>query len=752
MTKRLLLAAAALGLVLQAADFETQIHPILARRCIGCHSGAQPQGRLSLESRAAAGRVLERGGMRLMSRLNGEAKPQMPPTGAPLTAAEVALIQEWLDQGAVWPEAPAKVSSNWVAPLEPRRPPLPEGTASNPIDRFVEAYWKANNVAKPALVADALFARRASYDLIGLPSDAPADLDRVKLVDRLLADKKRYAGHWISFWNDLLHNDIGVVYHGDRKAITPWLEAALESNMPYDEMVRQLVNPTGPNAPEGFLIGVNWRGDVNASQTPFMQASQNTAQVFLGINLKCASCHDSFINRYKLKQAYGLAAMFSEQPKLELVRCDAKTGKFTEAEFLFPEIGAVPAGLPLAERRAAAAKLFTDPRNGRLARTLVNRYWQKLFGRGIVEPVDDMDAQPWYPDLLDWLASDFADHHYDLQYLLRLMMTSNAYQSVTSTAADAKVFRGPLPRRITAEQFVDTVSAVTGEWRTLAAGETAQYVRDWQLKSSPLTRAMGRPIRDQVFTTREIAPTTFQALELVNGASLGLMLRRGARRLLNQLPEPPGNRYDSRTQRKGTVPFDIPIEGVKQLWILLEDSGSYDPIRTIAGLAAAELVTAQGAVRKLTDVPTLDKVPTGNITVAKAEVKDVQLIPLGRTLIYNIEGLGATRLRGQLVIDDVGQESDVGSSVRLFVFSQEPDRQQLIKVAGSRPVAPPSTAAFANRDQAIRYCYRSLLARDPSDAELTVARRYLGSQKIEAAGLEDLLWSLLMHPEFQYIW
>ena len=86
---------------------------------------------------------------------------------------------------------------------------------------------------------------------------------------------------------------------------------------------------------------MNWRGDINASQTPFMQASQNTAQIFLGVNLKCASCHDSFINQYKLKQSYGLAAMFSAEPSLELVRCDLKTGVRTGPEFLYPELGRV---------------------------------------------------------------------------------------------------------------------------------------------------------------------------------------------------------------------------------------------------------------------------------------------------------------------------------------------------------------------------------------------------------------------------
>src|SRR5213075_3466516 len=103
--------------------------------------------------------------------------------------------------------------------------------------------------------------------------------------------------------------------------------AALESNLPYNRFVGKLLNPAAPQDPDGFLIGVNWRGEVNASQTPAMQAAQNTAQVFLGVNLKCNSCHDSFISKWKLKDAYALATYFSPDPKLELFRCDAATGQ-----------------------------------------------------------------------------------------------------------------------------------------------------------------------------------------------------------------------------------------------------------------------------------------------------------------------------------------------------------------------------------------------------------------------------------------
>ena len=213
-----------------------------------------------------------------------------------------------------------------------------------------------------------------------------------------------------------------------------WLLTALEKNVPYDAMVRALLDPPAQGGPEGFLTGVTWRGVVSASQTPPMQAAQNAAQVFLGMNIKCAACHDSFINRWKLSDTYGLASMFSDQP-LELVRCDVKIGKMAEARFPFSELK-VDFGDTLASRRKAAAEWFAHRENGRFARTIVNRYWRKLLGRGIVEPADDMDAEPWNQDLLDWLASDFVANGYDLQHLIRRIMTSRTYQMTAVPAPD----------------------------------------------------------------------------------------------------------------------------------------------------------------------------------------------------------------------------------------------------------------------------------------------------------------------------
>ena len=725
---RLLLVLVLSVPLLAQVDFATTIHPILVTRCAPCHSGPTPQAGFSVESRTAILRSIKPFKPDESVLLRRIKAGEMPPVDEKLTPSQIAAVQNWIAEGAPWTDTNPTALSEWISPIKPRTPPLPANPASNPIDKFLTPHGD--------VIEDALFIRRATLDIWGLVPSAEATRqfiaapDRERLIDSLLSDKRKYAESWISFWNDLLRNDQGVNYAGTRKSITPWLLAALENNMPFNKMAFSLLNPTAPTDPDGFLTGVNWRGDINASQTPFMQAAQNSAQVFLGVNLKCASCHDSFINKYKLKQSYALAAMFSDTSDLELVRCDAKTGKHTGPEFLFPEVAEKPASNSLADRRKAAAQSFTSPENGRFARTVVNRYWQRLTGRGLVANVDDMDAKPSNPDLLDWLASDFTQHNYDLKYLIKLIMTSRSYGQPAT--------RENL-RRMTAEQFADSISEITGEWRVSQSGEKAVYAREWELKSTPLTRAMGRPIRDQVFTTREDAATTLQALELVNGDTLAIVLKRGALRLLGELPDAPQNLFDSRRMDKGSKPLDIDITGAKQLWLFVDDAGCYDPARTVAGWLDLKV---DG--KRVADLTTLSKTTTGTLTTDKVKHEAI-VAPVGSLIMYPIEGLGFMRLTGAVGIDDGARSSDINPNVRFFVFTEKPDLERLLRVSGEPPTALPKPS----RDPKVLIdrLFWEALSRKPNPREVTVAMKLLAQQ----GGLEDLLWSLIMHPEFQYV-
>ena len=199
------------------------------------------------------------------------------------------------------------------------------------------------------------------------------------------------------------------------------------------------------------------------------------------------------------------------------------------------------------------------------------------MGRGLVEPVDDLDARAWDPDLLDWLAADFADHGYDLRFLLRRIMTSRTYQAMAVSENPQKdgafVFRGPLTRRLTAEQFIDAIGTVTGEWKVYDQlnGKPATYERQWRFRSDRLTRALGRPDRSQVITTRTDESTTLQALELVNGEVFADQLRRGAQRLMSDPPKRPASIFDSGMVRAKPVDADVDIQGASRLWLVMQD-------------------------------------------------------------------------------------------------------------------------------------------------------------------------------------
>jgi mono/diheme cytochrome c family protein len=758
----------------QSVDYARQVQPILHQRCAQCHGEEAPQGGLSLLTQAGMlkggknGPAIVPGSSQkslLVQHLTGEKKPLMPMGQDPLPASEIAVLKSWIDQGAAWDTA-APASTAWKPTLAPRQPALPEvsGRFENPIDRFIAAYFQKYGRTFSPVVPDAVFARRAYLDVWGL-LPTPAQLARFvndtqpgkreRLVDALLSDRKNYSEHWISFWNDLLRNDEGVVYHGERQTITIWLLKALEDNVPYNQFVTALLNPEKPEDPRGYLIGVNWRGDVSASQIPPVQAAQNSAQVFMGVNLKCASCHDSFINQWKLRDSYGLASFFSEK-ELELVRCDVKLGERAQAKFLYPELGGVETAAPLAERRAAAARLMTLPQNGRLTRTLVNRYWKKLFGRGLVEPVDDMDQQPWNADLLDWLASDFADHGYDLKHLLRRILTSQTYQlpAIHSKTKESKdfVFNGPWPRRLTAEEVMDAVSSVTGEWRVLEPkqGDTGTYSREWRLKSSALTRSLGRPIRDQVFTTRNEDPSTLQALELVNGEDLTYLLQRGAERMLGKLTPAPMNRFDSGAVAKGKVDFDIDVSGARELWLLTEDAGSYDRSLVVAGWADARLI-GPGGERPVAEL--VKDAGSKPLSIAGQLFSKSLVTPISSSVVVDLTGKGFTRFQGSVGVDESSLRSDISPRVRFFVFSEKPDPRRLVKVSGGQPV-PFETRKFT-ADELVGEVYQHLLSREPSPKEKAIGREFLmgagQEKKLAPDGLEDLLWAVCLLPEFQFI-
>ncbi len=549
-------------------DFAHDIVPIIKARCAECHTNGTYKGSLSMDTREdmLKAKVVfpgESGKSELFKRITSKEKQdRMPPKGKPLTAKEVALFKTWIDQDLPWETGFTFKKSQYLAKLKPRRPKLPPARPGleHPIDRLLFVYYQQHNIKPPAPADDVAFIRRAYLDVIGLlptPEEVQAFVKedtnkRDKLVKHLLNQRRAYTEHWLTFWNDLLRNDYsGTGYiDGGRKQISSWLYRSLHENKPYDQFVRELIKPTAESA--GFIRGIKWRGNVNASQVPEIQFSQNVSLVFFGANMKCASCHDSFVDSWKLKDAYGMAAVVATR-KLEIHRCDKPTGKFAQPKFLWPELGQIDPKLSQPQRLEQLAKLVTHKDNGRFTRTIVNRLWQRFMGRGLVHPVDVMANPPWNEDLLDYLAVYLSDNNYDLKKLMEHILTSRAYQAQAAiqtkeTPGQEYLFHGPELKRMTAEQFVDAIWQLTGTSPRKAHAPVSlprfdpgtpkdrQFLRASLMRSNLLMRSLGRPNREQVVTTRGAVLTTLQALDLANNQTLYDYLMRGGTNLLKNNP------------------------------------------------------------------------------------------------------------------------------------------------------------------------------------------------------------------------
>src|SRR5690606_23419002 len=245
--------------------------------------------------------------------------------------------------------------------------------------------------------------------------------------------------------------------------------------------------------------------------------------------------------------AYAFANIFSEE-QLEINRCDIPTGKMADTRILWPELGTISKTGTVQEKSKELSQLLTQPENGRLYRTLVNRIWAQLMGRGIVAPTDEMDKAPWSQDLLDWMAVYFVEQGYDIKKLLYLITTSKTYQLPSISVADPAtintdqfVFTGMLKRKLTAEQFADAVSMIVHPVYSVEAlkynpqGDEAafknsnSFVRAALVQNDPFLTALGRPSRENITSVRDYQGTLLQAMELTYGATLNEALKAGER-------------------------------------------------------------------------------------------------------------------------------------------------------------------------------------------------------------------------------
>ncbi|HRI11738.1 MAG TPA: DUF1549 domain-containing protein [Verrucomicrobiota bacterium] len=776
-------------------DFVRDIQPILEARCVKCHGRGKRKGNWSIETRAQALEPGESGpaivlGDSARSRLihlvaGTDPDAVMPEKGSRLTAEQVGLLRAWVDQNLPW-DPQLTFAKPPARNLQPRHPELPPGSSSQPIDRFLADYSSRHQISPPAPVEDRLFARRVYLDVIGL-LPTPQELDvflkdsapdkRTRLVRQLLADRPRYAQHWLTFWNDLLRNDYqGTGYiDGGRQQISPWLYAALRDNRPYDQFVRELVNPV--EGSEGFTKGIVWRGAVNASMTPPMQAAQNIGQVFMGVNLKCASCHDSFIDDWQLSDSYGLAGIYAEE-KLEMVLCDKPTGKYAALKFLFPELGAVDPNAPRTNRLAQLAQIITKPENGRLARTIVNRLWARFLGRGLVEPLDVMQNEAWHPDLLDWLAEDLVAHQWDLKRTMELILTSQAYQwpsvNLSEKPEPGFVFRGPGIRRLTAEQFRDAFGTLTGVWQEKPEGGLDRLLLEpgaaKALAVDPFWiwgdahGASGVPPGTNWFRKTlvlEAAPTE---------ATLFVHADNSAKIFLN------GERI------RGTDAADWHQPGVYNLRTAMKPGTNVIAIEAIntgsepnpAGLLVyAKVRHKPGTSERVLDfgsdgswLVTTDKVDTWRDVSSTGTWSNAQVLGPADLEPWQVASAVASAVAGESVYGRV--RASLAPADPLTLALGRPNREQVTTVRQSTATtiqaleltngdtlarllqrgAERLVAANPDSSALARQVFQQALSRPPTPAELDLAVELVG-RPARREGVEDLLWSVAMLPEFQ---
>jgi hypothetical protein len=658
----------------------------------------------------------------------------------------------------------------------------------NPIDRIVDTWLAKYGVPHPGPIDDRQFLRRASLDLTGL-LPTPEKLQefvadqrpdkRERLVRELLADDVAYAEHWLTFWNDLLRNDYtgtGFIT-GGRKQITKWLYDALVTNKPYDQFARELIAPPTPES-EGYIQGIRWRGEVSAGQTVEIQFAQSIGQSFLGINLKCASCHDSFIDRWKLDEAYGLAAIYSSRP-LELHRCDKPLGKTAQAAWLFPELGQIDASAPQPERLKQLAALMTHPQNGRFTRTIVNRLWQRMLGRGIVHPTDAMQTEPFSADLLDYLAVHLSDNSYDLKKTLELIATSDIYQSQAEVVAggaddDGYVFAGPRAKRLTAEQFVDAVWQLTGaapakydapvlrgkpnpaatagqplggKWiwsradsQAAPAGETISFRKTITLKEAP-REAVAVATCDNEYVLyvngqKAHAGQNWQAPDVI---ALTSRLKTGESTLVvvakngGNSPNPAGLWFEARlTHSDGSKTVISTDESWEWTAELPDAKGRYasppNDWKTAALVARPEVWGSQGGA--IADLFARAGGAPDLMVRASLVKSDFLMRSLGRPNRDQIMTVRPSELTTLEAIDL--------SNGQILADALQRGSQNLLKRNWD------STASF------IRWLYQFALSREPDPAEMQILSEALGPQ-LAAEGVQDALWSILMLPEFQLV-
>ncbi len=443
--------------------------------------------------------------------------------------------------------------------------------ATNFIDEHVHGWLRERRMNPSEHSSDTGFLRRACLDAIGLlPSaaeareflaDARPD-KRARLIESLL-ERPEFNDWWALRWADLLRIEEKTL---DRKGVQGfhgWIRLAMAERMPLDRFARELIAARGStyqNAATNFYRAV--RDPTSRGEA--------AAQVFLGTRLQCVKCHNHPFDRWTQDDYYGWAALFSrvKYKIIENRRQDDNDGHefkgeqivyhAAEGELVSPRTGKparrrfLGAGEPGTGENPleALARWLTAPENLLFARAQVNRIWSHLFGRGIVDPVDDFRATnpAAIPELLDALATDLVQNGFDLRHVVRTIMNSRTYQLSAETnetnRADETGFSHALVRRLSAEQLLDAMGQVMGvslEFNGYPSGLRAAQVpgvsavrpRDRSpAKGDAFLKLFGKPPRLMSCDCERSSESTMgQALQLISGPAIDGLLTQAGNRL-----------------------------------------------------------------------------------------------------------------------------------------------------------------------------------------------------------------------------
>ncbi|MFN0056201.1 MAG: DUF1549 domain-containing protein [Planctomycetales bacterium] len=446
--------------------------------------------------------------------------------------------------------------------------------AHNDIDRHVFGKLKLLNILPAELCTDQEFLRRVYLDLGGIlptPDECrqfladPSPDKRARLIDQLL-DRPEFADLMAYRWLDVLRSNRLTIQIKGSQAYHQWLRSHFERNTPWNRVVQEMLTAAGntfSNPPVNYFRGPYNNGAPVVSEPQTL--AESTAQLFFGIRLQCAKCHNHPFERWTQNDYYHMAAWFAQlkarpddefpgtppQPypwqlrENALVIYSAGSGDITHpqtGQVMAPKVPGLPAPVipPRADRRRLLADLATSPENPHFARATVNRLWYYLLGRGIVDPPDDFrDSNPSANDaLLDFLAREFIEHGFDVKHVVRLIANSRTYQlsphsHPANAEPDDKYFSHALVqrKRLTAELLLDAICAATGapeEFTGVPPGMRAAQLPDGQViytggryaswDRHPFLKAFGQPAREAVCECeRESDVNLARALEMRNG-------------------------------------------------------------------------------------------------------------------------------------------------------------------------------------------------------------------------------------------